>query len=203
MNKLIPVFLLVISLGASPAFAWSIPGMSKTTDSAEKAAQNVPTTEADISKALTQSISDAKASMGGDNPEMSSLLNNIQKQANGDEDVSMIQSLKGLGDIPGADMLTGEQKELLSEVQGHAQALALTRQFSDDPSLAGPVTDAVKAVQTHDTTAAVSSLKAIADKGTLSPTQQTLIKSMMGNYGAYLDSASKAADAMSSVKSLF
>ncbi len=202
MTNKFPAFLLVLTLSVGSLYGWSIPGLSKTTDSAEKAAETVPTSEADISKALTKSISDAKASMG-DNPEMKSLLNNIGKQAIGGDDVSMIESLKGLTDIPGANMLTGEQKELLTEVQGHAQALALTRHFSDDPSMAGPVTDAVKAVQTGDTTAAVSSLKAISEKGSLSATQKTLLKSMLGDYGAYMDSASKAADAVNSMKSLF
>lgn len=205
-NQFNITLLLIVIIGATPLFAFNIPGFGKKTDSAEEAAKAAEqaTSAADIKKSLLSSISQAEGTMG-DNPEMKSLLNNIQKQATGGEDLSMLQSLSGLagGGGAGMAMMTPEQKELVAEVKGHAQALALTRNFSDDPELAGPVSKAIKAVQSRDPMAAASSLKAISEKGSLSPLQQNMLKAMLGDYGQYLDSASKAGDALNSVKSLF
>lgn len=194
---LITLFLFVSSLVPLSAFDFSsLVGEDK------KEKSESPASVADLQKQLTSSIDKAKDSFG-DNPELVSRLKNIAKESGAGEDLSMVQNLSGLMDMAGGGVMTEGQKELLAEVRGHAQALALTRNFSDDPGLQGPVQKAVKAVQGRDTMAAVSSLKEISDKGSLNNLQKQLLKSMLGDYGSYLDKAGQAAGAVDQLKSLF
>lgn len=198
-HLLITLIISAIFSGSLHAFDFS--SLTGKKDK-EAATEKVATSAADLQKLLSSSVDKAKGSFS-DNPELQSRLTDIAKEAAGGEDKSMIENLKGLADIPGANMMTQGQKDLLAEVKGQAQALALTRNFSDDPAISGSVKNAVKAVQTKDPTAAMASLKEISEKGSLSPVQKQLLTSMMGDYGSYLDKASQAAGAAGQLKNLF
>lgn len=199
--------LLGLFLSHSCLHAWSIPGFGRKTQeaapqAAEAAADKLPSI-GDLSKSLTESVAAAQASLGNSSPDMKAQLAGILQEATKGQDMAMLDNLKGLANLPGAGLMTPGQKQLVQEVQGHAQALALTRNFGNDPALAGPVSKAVQAVQSRDPMAAATSLKAIADQGSLSPIQQMMIKSMLGNYSSYLDAAQQAAGAAGALKGLF
>ncbi|WOO41829.1 hypothetical protein [Rubellicoccus peritrichatus] len=198
---------ILIALFVSATFSGSLSAFDVSSlfggDDKKKAAESTATSAADLQKLLGSSIDKAKSSFS-DNPEMVSRLSNIAKESAKGEDMSMVQNLAGLAGLGGADgMMTEGQKSLLAEVKGQAQALALTRNFSDDPAISGPVQNAVKAVQTRDAASAMASLKEISEKGSLSEFQKTMLTSMLGDYGSYLDKAGKAADAANQLKSLF
>ncbi len=196
------ICLQVVLLGAfTPANAFSF---SSLFGGGKKAEEKKEAPGADIQKQLDASILAAKSAFGQSDPKTSSLLDTIKSQAGGSNDVAMLQSLSGLMGAGGAAtaMMTPAQTNLLSEVKGHAQALALTRSFSDDPSLQGPVTTAAKAIQAKDPITAATSLKTISDQAKLTPVQQIVMRSLMGDYAKYLDHAGKAADAIDSVNRL-
>lgn len=195
IQNILLIAMLVLGLSSANAFdLGSLAGGSKSA---------VPTDASGILKALTGSSDKLKNSLGNSSPELKDRLTNITKAATSGEDGSMLQDIQNLNGIPGANMMTEQQKALWNEVKGQSQALALTRNFSDDPAIKGPVTEAVKAVQTGDHVAAAKSLKTISDSASLSPVQKNLLKSMMGDYSKYLDSAGEIGKAAGSLKNLF
>lgn len=186
------------------AFAFDLSAITGSKSPAAEAKPENPAMSADaIQKQLNQSIADAQKSLGGGSPELTDLLNNIKNEAGKGENLSMVQDLGGLTNLPAGTVLTPAQKQILGEVKAHSQALALSRSFADDPELHGPVTQAIKAVQSGDHVAAATNLKTIYDQGSLSPVQKQILQSMLGDYGGYLDKASKAGDAVNALKGMF
>lgn len=198
--------ILVASFTPAHAFSW---GSLFGSDKKEEKKQQEEAPGSAIQKQLDASIAQAKSAFGGsksNNGQLMSALDMIKGDAGAGNDVAMLKNLSGLlgggGGGMAAAMMSPAQKNILAEVKGHAQALALTRTFSDDPALQGPVTSAVKAIQAKDPITAATNLKTIADSARLSPLQKTIMSSLMGDYGKYLDHLDKAADAVDSVNNL-
>lgn len=202
---LIAQCLLMGGFSSVHAFSWrSLFGSEKKEEKREEAPG------AAIQKQLDASIAQAKSSFGGsksDNRQLFSALDAIKSSAGAGNDMAMLNGLSGLmggggGGSAAAAMMSPAQKNILDEVKGHAQALALTRSFSDDPSMQGPVTGAISAIQNKDPIAAATNLKTISDSARLSPLQRMVVGSLMGDYAKYLDHIDRAADAVDSVNQM-
>ena len=160
-----------------------------------------------MSEQLLEQLKTAQAKTFANNPQIEEQLAKIQSDVADNYDLGALENFANLEKVAQQSKLTDGQKELLGELLVHTQTLVLTRNFSNNPEISGPVWNTIQALQKRDTNATVQNLKVIAEKGKLTTSQQELVTAMLGDYGQHFNQASDMAksvnDSVETIQSLF
>ncbi len=171
-----------------------------TTATATQASATAAQAQQEGADVLGTVISQAKAleQVFAKSPELQNLVKSLMGSVSSGKDG---EANKTLGKLMAAANLTPEQLSLLKELRVGLDVLTLKRNFDPkDPALAGPVGQAVQAIQTRNPAQAFLALTQIAQKANLTPQQKDLIQSLIANYAP---AAQKPLEAASGILNTF
>ena len=157
-----------------------------------KLTESLPTSTdgklAELTKDLTEKVKSFSDTLTSDAPLKDKLQAAVESLSKGEDG----ESLGALQQIKQAN-LTPAQTQLVSEVQNVWSAVVVQKNFAGLSAGEGEVGNIVNALQGGDTATALTNLKQLAAKASLSPQQKELINKIVTQYAPGLGDAGAAA----------
>ena len=142
----------------------------------------------ELAQDLTEKVKSFSSTLTENAPLKEKLQDAVASLSSGQdgESLSFFQRIKEAN-------LTPEQSQLAGEVKNVWSAVVVQKNFSNLSTSEGEVGKIVNALQGGDTTTALTNLKELASKATLSPPQKDLLNTVVAQYAPGLQDAGAAA----------